>query len=86
MSRPLLPPYRRPLTPRQRDVLRFLRAFYAENGYPPTQREIARALGIKSPATVNMHLRRLASLGEVERLYRGGRCYWPADSPTRGTS
>ena len=36
------------LSPRQRDVLDFIRSALMQRGYPPTYREIGDALGISS--------------------------------------
>jgi DNA-binding transcriptional ArsR family regulator len=37
----------------------FIIAFSEKNGFPPTIREIAQAVGLSSPGTVSMHLKRL---------------------------
>lgn len=47
------------------EILDFLRAFTAENGYPPTVREIMHAVGLKSTATVHYHLSELDRAGEI---------------------
>ena len=44
------------LTKKQEVVLDFLKKSIAKNGYPPTVREICKALGLSSPATVQSHL------------------------------
>ena len=44
------------LTKKQELVLDFLKKSIAKNGYPPTVREICKALGLSSPATVQSHL------------------------------
>ena len=44
------------LTKKQELVLDFLKKSIAKNGYPPTVREIGKALGLSSPATVQSHL------------------------------
>jgi repressor LexA len=49
-----------PLTFRQAEVLRVIRAHIAATGAPPTRAEIARALGFKSPNAAESHLRALA--------------------------
>ena len=47
------------LTKKQELVLDFLKKSIAKNGYPPTVREICKALGLSSPATVQSHLNAL---------------------------
>ena len=44
------------LTKRQQDTLKVIKKFMAENGYPPTVREIAKILELSSPATIQAHL------------------------------
>ena len=56
------------LTPRQRQVLRFIQDAVAENGMPPTRAEIARALGFKSANAAEEHLRALQRKGVLELL------------------
>ena len=47
------------LTPRQRQVLRFIQDALAEHGMPPTRAEIAEALGFKSANAAEEHLKAL---------------------------
>ena len=54
------------LTPRQRQVLRFIQDSMAENGMPPTRAEIAGALGFKSANAAEEHLRALQRKGVLE--------------------
>jgi len=56
------------LTPRQRQVLRFIQDAVLENGMPPTRAEIAEALGFKSANAAEEHLRALQRKGVVELL------------------
>lgn len=53
------------LTSKQMDVLDFIKRFIATNGYAPTVREIAFGLGLKSPSTVQDHLKRLVLEGII---------------------
>jgi len=53
------------LTNRQLLVLDFIKRFIAENGYSPTVREIARGLSLKSPSTVQDHLKKLVINGII---------------------
>ena len=53
------------LTPRQADVLAFIRAEIARTGLPPTRAEIARALQFRSPNAAETHLQALARKGAL---------------------
>ena len=55
------------LTPRQEQVLEFIRASVRADGYPPTVREICAALDLSSPSTVHAHLANLERLGLIRR-------------------
>ncbi len=55
------------LTRRQQEVLSFIERYSAEQGYPPTVRDIGRALGLASPSTVHAHLAKLQGLGALRR-------------------
>lgn len=56
------------ITRRQQDVLREIKRFQAIHGHSPSQKEIARELGISQP-TVAVHLRNL----QAKRIIRKGR-------------
>ncbi|WP_318556678.1 transcriptional repressor LexA [Geobacter anodireducens] len=55
------------LAPRQQQVLAFITAFIAENGYPPTLREIAAHLKISGTLGVSKHLEALERKGYLRR-------------------
>lgn len=55
------------LSPRQSDVLEFIRAYRETNGESPTIREIGAHLGIRSTNGVDDHLRKLEAKGYIER-------------------
>ncbi len=55
------------LTPRQEQVLEFIRESVRANGYPPTVREICAALDLSAPSTVHAHLANLERLGLIKR-------------------
>lgn len=55
------------LTPRQEQVLAFIRESVRVNGYPPTVREICTALDLSSPSTVHAHLANLERQGLIRR-------------------
>jgi repressor LexA len=54
------------LTPRQSEILTFIKQCIEENGYPPTRAEIAAKLGFKSPNAAEEHLKALARKGAIE--------------------
>jgi len=51
------------LTEKRRQILDFIIAFQREHDYPPSVREIGRAVGLTSSATVHDHIDRLADGG-----------------------
>ena len=55
------------LTQKQQVIYDYLIQFTAENGYPPSVREIAAAVGLKSPSTVHFHLKALEEAGAINR-------------------
>ncbi len=55
------------LTPRQTEILAFIKRCLEDNGYPPTRAEIAQELGFKSPNAAEEHLKALARKGAIER-------------------
>ncbi|MDG4868214.1 transcriptional repressor LexA [Guyparkeria sp. 1SP6A2] len=61
----------RPLTPRQAEILAFIRDTIYETGMPPTRAEINAALGFRSPNAAESHLKALAKKGAIELM--GGR-------------
>lgn len=61
------------LTLRQRQILEYIEAFIAENGYPPSVREIGEAVGLASPSAVVHHLERLERAGYLLRAPRRSR-------------
>jgi repressor LexA len=55
------------LTERQRSVLEFIQERINKKGYPPSVREIGKAIGLKSPASVHNHLKTLEKLKYIRR-------------------
>ena len=51
------------LTNRQNEILNFIKKYTAKNNYPPSIREIAAAINLKSPATVHGHKKNLIEKG-----------------------
>ncbi|EOO80164.1 LexA repressor [Bacillus cereus VD021] len=56
-----------PLTTRQSQILNFMRHQVTEHGYPPTVREIGKAVGLASSSTVHGYLSRLEEKGYIRR-------------------
>jgi repressor LexA len=55
------------LTKRQEDTLQFVKEYMVSHGYPPTVREIADALNVSSPATIQAHLDGLSDKGYIKK-------------------
>lgn len=55
------------LSERQHKILEFLKSFTLDNGYPPTIREIGKAVGISSTSVVNYNLDALQRAGRIYR-------------------
>lgn len=76
----------RALTARQAAVLGLITEHHAVKGYPPTLREIAKALGIRSTNGVNDHLRALERKGYIVRGDTVARGIRIVDSPSDATA
>ena len=57
------PRSRKPLTERRRQILDMIVGHQRSHGYPPSMREIAAEVGLKSPASVKAHIDVLAQAG-----------------------
>ena len=55
------------LTKRQQEIFEFIKKYSAKYGYPPTVRDIGKAVGLASSSTVHAHLANLEKLGLVRR-------------------
>lgn len=55
------------LTKRQREIFDFISRYLSRHGYPPTVREIGKAVGLHSSSTVHAHLSKLEKLGVLKR-------------------
>jgi repressor LexA len=55
------------LTKRQQEILDFVEEYGAQHGYPPTVRDIGKAVGLASSSTVHQHLANLEQLGMLRR-------------------
>ena len=57
----------KPLTRRQTEVLQFIKSFITKNTYPPTVREIAEHLDLKSHSTAFCLLEQLVRKGFIKK-------------------
>ena len=55
------------LTKRQQEIFEFIKRYSSEHGYPPTVRDIGKAIGLTSSSTVHAHLANLEKLGVLRR-------------------
>jgi len=55
------------LTKRQQEIFDFIKKYSAKYGYPPTVRDIGKAVGLASSSTVHAHLANLEKLGMLRR-------------------
>lgn len=78
------------LNSREKAILKYIEKQIDANGYPPSVREIGKAVGLKSTATVHTYLERLADEGYIARkdkmgrtlqLIKGGKPYKPGNNP-----
>lgn len=57
----------RKITKRQQQIYEYIKQYQLENGYPPSVREMATAVGLSSPSTVHAHLSALEDHGLIKR-------------------
>ena len=55
------------LTKRQQEIFDFIKRYSAKHGYPPTVRDIGKAIGLTSSSTVHAHLANLEKVGLLRR-------------------
>ena len=55
------------LTKRQQEIFEFIKRYSASYGYPPTVRDIGKAVGLASSSTVHAHLANLEKVGLLRR-------------------
>lgn len=55
------------LSERQQSILNYIMKEIRDKGYPPSVREIGKAVGLKSPASVHSHLKTLEKLNYIRR-------------------
>ena len=61
------------LTPRQKQILRYITKQIEKNGYSPSVREIGKAVGLSSTATVHNYLKQLEELKYIKKENQKGR-------------
>lgn len=74
------------LSDRQRRMLDFIATFTEESGYPPSIREIGKAVNISSTSVVNYNLNRLVEEGYLDRDQNVSRGIRLTDKLMRATS
>lgn len=62
-------------------IYNYLKTVIPQQGYAPSVREICEAVGLKSPSTVHLHLKRLQERGLIEKGDFKGRAIVLVDSP-----
>jgi repressor LexA len=55
------------LTKRQQEIFDFIKRYGSEHGYPPTVRDIGKAIGLTSSSTVHAHLANIEKIGLLRR-------------------
>jgi repressor LexA len=55
------------LTKRQQEIFDYVKRYGVEHGYPPTVRDIGKAIGLTSSSTVHAHLANLEKVGLLRR-------------------
>ena len=59
--------FQRKLSSRQREIYDYICTYTKTHGFPPSVREIGKAVGLASPSTVHMHLKYLEDNGYIHR-------------------
>jgi len=60
-------------TRKEKAILKFIEEQVIENGYPPSVREIGKAIGLSSTATVHAYLAKLEKQGFIKKEDKKGR-------------
>ena len=60
-------------TKKEKAILKFIETQVLENGYPPSVREIGKAIGLSSTATVHGYLEKLEQKGYIRKESQKGR-------------
>lgn len=72
------------LSKKQQQILDFIRQAKADNGYPPSYREICDGVGLKSTSTIHGHLDRLEKKGYIRKDPLKTRCIEIVDENPTG--
>ena len=72
------------LTKRQQEIFDYIKEYSAKYGYPPTVRDIGKAVGLTSSSTVHAHLSNLEKLGLLRRDPSKPRAIEMLDRAARG--
>ena len=72
------------LTKRQQEIFDFIKRYSAKYGYPPTVRDIGKAVGLASSSTVHAHLANLEKIGLLRRDPTKPRAIEMLDKATAG--
>ena len=54
------------MSERQKEIYEYIKSFISEYKYSPSIREIGKAVGLKSPATVHVHLDKMRENGFID--------------------
>jgi len=57
----------KPLTPRQKQVLDYIKEYISQHDYAPTYEEIGQAVRLSSTATIHNHIRALVKKGYIQK-------------------
>lgn len=71
------------LTLKQQRIYDYIVEFTAQKGYPPSVREIAEAVGLKSPSTVHFHMKALEEAGVITKSAGKTRAITPVRQPEK---
>jgi len=52
---------------KKEELLNFIKSYVDENGYPPTVREMCRAIKVNSTSTIAYHLSKLEDIGSIKK-------------------
>lgn len=56
------------MTDKNREMYNIIMLYIAQNGYSPTIRELCKISGLRSTSTVHSRLKKLESLGKIQKL------------------
>ena len=68
-----MPKKKAELNKREKSILKFIEKKIKEDGYPPSVREIGKAVGLSSTATVHGYLAKLRDKGYIKKEDKKGR-------------